>query len=73
MPRSTTAPGRPGACNDAPGRIAFHQQNGVGTRIDVAFAVQWLAYTIPCSALESYTPTDVTTARTEIAGEPQLP
>ena len=48
MPGSPTAPGRPGACNGAPVRIAFHQQNCVGTQIDVAFAAQWLAYAIPC-------------------------
>jgi hypothetical protein len=47
MPGSPTAPGRPGACNGAPVRIAFHQQNDVGTQIDVAFAAQWLAYAIP--------------------------
>ncbi len=47
MPGSPTAPGRPGACNGAPGRVAFHQRNGVGTQIDVAFAAQWLAYAIP--------------------------
>ncbi len=47
MPGSPTAPGRPGACNGAPVRIAFHQQNCVGTQIDVAFAAQWLAYAIP--------------------------
>jgi hypothetical protein len=47
MPGSPTAPGRPGARNSAPGRVAFHQQNGVGARFDVAFAAQWLAYVIP--------------------------
>ncbi len=47
MPGSPTAPGRPGARAGAPGRVAFHQRNGVGTRIDVAFAAQWLAYAIP--------------------------
>jgi len=47
MPGSPTAPGRPGARTGAPGRIAFHQRNGVGTQIDVAFAAQWLAYVIP--------------------------
>jgi hypothetical protein len=47
MPGSPTAPGRTGARNYAPGRIAFHQQNGVGTRNDVDFAAQWLAYAIP--------------------------
>ena len=36
MPGSPTAPGRPGARNGAPGRIAFHKPNGVGTQIDVA-------------------------------------
>ena len=45
--RSATAPGRPGACSGAPGRVAFHQRNGIGTQIDVAFAAQWLAYAIP--------------------------
>jgi hypothetical protein len=53
MPGSTTAPGRPSACNDAPGRVAFHQQNGVGTQIDVAFAAQWLAYAIPCRRFDA--------------------
>ena len=47
MPGSPTAPGRPGARDGAPGRVAFHQQNGVGARFDVAFAAQWLAYVIP--------------------------
>jgi hypothetical protein len=47
MPGSPTAPGRPSACDGAPGRVAFHQRNGVGTQIDVAFAAQWLAYAIP--------------------------
>jgi hypothetical protein len=47
MPGSPTAPGRPGACNGASVRVAFHQQNDVGTQIDVAFAAQWLAYAIP--------------------------
>jgi hypothetical protein len=31
-----------------PGRVAFRQQNGVGTQNDVDFAAQWLAYAIPC-------------------------
>jgi hypothetical protein len=47
MPGSPTAPGRPGARDGAPGRVAFHQQNSVGARFDVAFAAQWLAYVIP--------------------------
>jgi len=33
MPGSPTAPGRPGARDSAPGRVAFRQQNCVGTRI----------------------------------------
>jgi hypothetical protein len=53
MPGSPTAPGRPGARNSAPGRIAFHQQNGVGARFDVAFAAQWLAYAIPCRRFDA--------------------
>jgi hypothetical protein len=47
MPGSTTAPGRAGARSSAPVRIAFRQPNGVGTRDDVDFAAQWLAYAIP--------------------------
>ncbi len=48
MPGSSTAPGRPGARNSAPVRLAFRQQNGVGAREDANFAAQWLAYAIPC-------------------------
>ena len=48
MPGSPTAPGRPGARVDTPVRIAFRQQNGVGTREEPTFAAQWLAYAIPC-------------------------
>lgn len=48
MPGSTTAPSRPGARNSAPVRVAFHHQNGVGTRKDMDFAAQWLPYAIPC-------------------------
>jgi hypothetical protein len=48
MPGSTTAPGQTGTCSSAPVRIAFRQPNGVGTRDDVDFAAQWLAYAIPC-------------------------
>ena len=47
MPGSPTAPGRSGARYDAPDRVAFHRPNGVGTRIKIAFAAQWLAYAIP--------------------------
>ena len=33
MPGSPTTPGRPSTCDDAPGRVAFHQRNDVGTQI----------------------------------------
>jgi len=32
MPGSLTTPGRPGARDDAPRRIAFHDLHGVGTQ-----------------------------------------
>ena len=48
MPGSTTAPGRTGARNSAPVRIAFRQENGVGTQKKADFAAQWLACAIPC-------------------------
>src|SRR6266478_9720658 len=32
----------------APVRMAFHIRNCVGTRDDRSFAVQWLAYALPC-------------------------
>ncbi len=47
MPGSPTAPGQPGAGESAPGHVAFHQQNCVGTRVDADFAAQWLAYAPP--------------------------
>jgi hypothetical protein len=47
MPGSPTAPGQPGAGESAPGHVAFHQQNCVGTRVDADFAAQWLAYALP--------------------------
>jgi hypothetical protein len=47
MPGSPTAPGRTGARVNAPVRIAFRQQNSVGTRDEPTFAAQWLAYAIP--------------------------
>ena len=53
MPGSPTAPGRPGARIDAPVRIAFRFQNGVGTRDEPTFAAQWLAYAIPCRRFAS--------------------
>jgi hypothetical protein len=46
MPGSPTTPDRPGACADAPVRVAFRTLNNVGTR-DKPFAAQWLAYALP--------------------------
>jgi hypothetical protein len=34
MPGSSTTPGRTGACDDAPVRIAFRESDDVGTRIE---------------------------------------
>ena len=48
MPGSPTTPGRPGARDIAPVRVAFRQQNSVGTRDEGTFAAQWLAYALPC-------------------------
>jgi hypothetical protein len=53
MPGSPTAPGRPGARVDAPLRIAFRRQNGVGTRDEPTFAARWSAYAIPCRRFAS--------------------
>ena len=47
MPGSQTSPGRPNACDGASARIAFRPTDSVGTRIQVYFAAQWLAYTLP--------------------------
>ena len=47
MPGSATTPGRLGACDDAPSRVAFRPTDSVSTRIQVYFAAQWLAYTLP--------------------------
>ena len=47
MPGSQTSPGRPNACDDASARVAFRPTDSVGTRIQVYFAAQWLAYTLP--------------------------
>ena len=47
MPVSQTTPGRPGARADAPVRVAFRWDNGVGTRDLLTFAAQWLAHAIP--------------------------
>ena len=48
MPGSSTALGRMNARSNAFNRIAFHQENGVGTQKKADFAAQWLAYAIPC-------------------------
>ena len=48
MPVSTTTPGRLGARVIAPIRVAFRQQNDVGTQDEGTFAAQWLAYALPC-------------------------
>ena len=48
MPGSPTTPGRRGARDDAPVRVAFRLINDVGTRDIVTFAAQWLAYALPC-------------------------
>ena len=47
MPGSSTTPGRSGACDGAPARVAFRARNSVGTR-ERAFEAQWLAYALPC-------------------------
>ena len=47
MPGSPTTPGRTGARDIAPVRVAFRNENGVGTRNSSSFAAQWLAYAYP--------------------------
>jgi len=47
MPGSQTSPSRSNACDDASARVAFRPTDSVGTRIQVYFAAQWLAYTLP--------------------------
>ena len=47
MPGSQTSPGRSNACDSAPFRMAFRPTDSVSTRIQVYFAAQWLAYTLP--------------------------
>ena len=47
MPESTTTPGRPDARADASRYVAFRSFNGVGTRIELTFTAQWLAYALP--------------------------
>ena len=48
MPGSPTTPGRPSACVDALGHVAFRYTDSVGTRIQFSIAAQWLACTYPC-------------------------
>lgn len=48
MPGSATTPGRSGACDDAPVRVAFRHLDSVGTRNFTSIAAQWLAYAYPC-------------------------
>ena len=48
MPGSTTAPSLQGTRDVAPYHVAFHRHKGMGTRDDVNFAAQWLAYALPC-------------------------
>ena len=47
MPGSPTTPGRAGARDLAPTRVAFRSENSVGTRNNSSFAAQWLAYAYP--------------------------
>src|SRR4029077_10158432 len=48
MPGSPTTPGRRGACDSAPLRVAFRVSDGVGTRNIDLFVAQWLACALPC-------------------------
>jgi hypothetical protein len=47
MPGSPTTPGRAGACDGAPERVAFRLLDSVGTRNYPSFAAQWLACAFP--------------------------
>lgn len=47
MPGSPTTPGRPSACVDALGHVAFRYTDSVGTREQFSIAAQWLACTFP--------------------------
>ena len=47
MPGSLTTPGRRGARDGAPLRVAFRVSDGVGTRNQFSIAAQWLACTSP--------------------------
>ena len=46
MPGSPASPGRMGARNNAPTRVAFRQLNSVSTQ-NGNFVAQWLAYALP--------------------------
>jgi hypothetical protein len=47
MPGSSTTPGRLGARDYAPSRVAFRIRNGVGTRDMNLCEAQWLACRLP--------------------------
>ena len=53
MPGSSTAPGCAGARDCAPVHMAFRRLKSVGAQNHVAFAAQWLAYTLPCRRFAS--------------------
>ncbi|MEJ8852901.1 hypothetical protein, partial [Variovorax rhizosphaerae] len=44
---SSTTLGRSGACDCAPGRVAFRLVDSVSTQIINIFEAQWLAYAFP--------------------------
>jgi hypothetical protein len=48
MPGSSTTPGQTGAGDNAPVHVAFRVSEHVGTRDNLVFAAQWLAYALPC-------------------------
>jgi hypothetical protein len=48
MPGSPTTPGRADTHADASVRVAFRENEHVGTRIAQVFAAQWLACAFPC-------------------------
>jgi hypothetical protein len=48
MPGSSTTPGRTGARDNTPVHVAFRVYEHVGTRDNLVFAAQWLAYALPC-------------------------
>ena len=53
MPGSQTTPGQVGARDDAPTRVAFRWDNGVGTRNLQPFAARWLAHAILCRRFDT--------------------